>query len=306
MELGFKKILSGVVVVVGLITLFAVLPQLVETNNAGYYQVRQAMGTGAISVISTPGTYAQNGAKITTYHISDVYPFSDSKADVGEDGESSEPISVTFNDGGKADISGSVKFRLSLKDADAKLVHEDFKQYDRVKHDLIRQSMQEALNKTAATMKAEESYSSRLAEFTTLAEEQLINGVYETVSQTIKEKDPDGNERTEVSVEIKRDTNGKPLIAKKSALLRYNVEVINFVIKKFKYDEKTQAIIDKKKEAEQAKIVARANAEKAKQDAITAVEQGKAKVAEAEAEALVLKKTAVIEAEKGRSCSSKT
>ena len=299
MELGFKKIASGVIVIVGLVVLFAVLPQLVETNNAGFYQVKQAMGTGAISVITTPGTYPQNGAKITTYHISDVYPFSDSKADVGEDGESSEPITVTFNDGGKAEISGSVKFRLSLKEADAALVHEDFKVYDRVKHDLIRQSMQEALNKTAATMKAEESYSSRLAEFTTLAEEQLINGVYETVSQTIKEKDPDGNERTEVSVEIKRDEKtGKPIVAKKSALLRYNVEVINFVIKKFKYDEKTQAIIDKKKEAEQAKIVARANAEKAKQDAITAVEQGKAKVAEAEAEALVVKKTAVINAER--------
>jgi regulator of protease activity HflC (stomatin/prohibitin superfamily) len=297
MEYSFKKIGSVVFVLVSFIVLLAALPQLVETNNAGFYQVKQAMGSGAISIITTPGTYAQYGAKITTYHISDVYPFSDSKADSGEEGEQSEPITVTFNDGGKAKISGSVKFRLSLKQKDAELVHEDFKIYSSVKHDLIRQSMQEALNKTAATMKAEESYSSRLAEFTTLAEEQLINGVYETVSQTIKEKDPDGNERTEVSVEIKRNKDGQPIIAKKSALLRYNVEIINFVIKKFDYDAKTQAIIDKKKEAEQAKIVARANAEKAKQDAITAVEQGKAKVAEAEAEALVIKKTAVIKAE---------
>jgi hypothetical protein len=39
-----------------------------------------------------------------------------------------------------------------------------------------------------------------------------------------------------------------------------------------------------KKEAEQKKIVARADAEKAKQDALTAIEQGKAVVAKAQAE----------------------
>jgi hypothetical protein len=39
-----------------------------------------------------------------------------------------------------------------------------------------------------------------------------------------------------------------------------------------------------KKEAEQKKIVARADAEKAKQDALTAIEQGKATVAKAQAE----------------------
>ncbi len=46
--------------------------------------------------------------------------------------------------------------------------------------------------------------------------------------------------------------------------------------------------------------MAKATAERAKQDAITTAEQGKAKVAQAEAEALVLKKTAVINAEKER------
>jgi hypothetical protein len=167
-----------------------------------------------------------------------------------------------------------------------------------VERGLIRSVVQEVFNKTAATMKAEESYSSKLAEFTQLAEEQLVVGVYETESRVEKTKDSDGNEIVDTIVEIKKGADGKPLITKKSPLLRYKVEIINFVIKGFVYDKKTQEIIAKKQEAEQAKVVARANAERAKQDAITAFEQGKAEVAKAEAEALVLKKTAVIEAQK--------
>lgn len=177
-------------------------------------------------------------------------------------------------------------------------LHNDFKRYSAVKNDLIRQVVQEALNKTAAMMKAEESYSSRLAEFTTLAEEQIRIGVYETISEQVTEKDTDGNVYVETVVRIRRDKDGNRIIAKRSPLNLYNVEIINFVIKDFDFDEKTQAIIVKKKEAEQEKVVARAKAERAKQDAITAVEEGKAQVAKAEAEALVVKKTAVINSER--------
>jgi hypothetical protein len=95
-----------------------------------------------------------------------------------------------------------------------------------------------------------------------------------------------------------KDKNGVPVVNKPSPLLRYKIEVINFTIKHFDYDEKTQGIIAKKKEAEQAKVVSRANAEKAKQDAITAFENGKASVAIAEAAALVEMKTAVINAKR--------
>lgn len=291
---GVKKIAALVLGVVGFIVLAFTLPQLFETNNEGYYQVKQAAVSGEMSVKSSPGTYIQNFATVTTYPISDVYDFSANKHE-GE--ESGEPINVAFNGGGRASISGSVKFRLSLNEADQKLLHQDFRSYAAVERGLIRSVVQEVFNKTAATMKAEESYSSKLAEFTQLAEDQLVSGVYETKSRVDKYKDSDGNEITDTIVEIERGPDGKPLITKKSPLLRYKVEVINFVINGFVYDEKTTAIIGKKQEAEQAKVVARANAERAKQDAITATETGKAEVAKAEADALVIKKTAVIKAQ---------
>jgi regulator of protease activity HflC (stomatin/prohibitin superfamily) len=259
--------------------------------------VKQAAFTGEMSVRNEAGTYYQGFGNITTYQVSDMYYFSKSNADGGTN-ELADAINVRFNDGGTAKISGAIKFRLSGK-PDAQLqLHRDFKNYEAVKHDLIRQVVQEALNKTAATMKAEESYSGRLAEFTALAEEQIKVGIVDTISEQIKEKDSDGNELTDTVIRIKVDKDGKKVISKPSPLNRYDVEVINFVIKDFDFDEKTQAIIVKKKEAEQEKVVSRAKAERAKQEAITASEEGKAKVAQAEAAALVEKKTAVINAER--------
>ena len=295
-QLNLRKVGILVGSVIALVLSLTVGGQILETNDAGYYQVIQALGTGNMTVRNSPGTYFQGGASVNTYQISDMYYFSKHEGD-GE-GNSAEPISVRFNDGGQAVVSGALKFRLSTKEGDQLNLHNDFKRYNAVKNDLIRQVVQEALNKTAAMMKAEESYSSRLAEFTTLAEEQIRIGVYETISEQVTEKDTDGNVFVETVVRIRRDKDGNRIIAKRSPLNLYNVEIINFVIKDFDFDEKTQAIIVKKKEAEQEKVVARAKAERAKQDAITAVEEGKAQVAKAEAEALVEKKTAVINAER--------
>jgi regulator of protease activity HflC (stomatin/prohibitin superfamily) len=296
-RLSPKKIGTLVGAVVALIFLFRLGGEIFETNNQGYYQVKQAAVTGEMTVRNTAGTYGQWFGTITTYHVSDMLYFSKSDLDGGKT-EANDAIEVRFNGGGTAKISGTLKFRLSTTEKDQLALHQDYKTYESVKHDLIRQTVQEALNKTAALMKAEESYSTRLADFTKLAEDQIRYGVYDTVSRQVKQKDSDGNELVETVNEVKTDADGKKVLYKPSPFTRYNVEVISFTLKGFEFDGKTQGIIDAKKDAEQAKVVARANAEKAQQDAITTAEQGKARVAKAEADALVEKKTAVINAER--------
>lgn len=295
-NLSLKKIGILVGSAIALILTFSLGGQILETNNQGYYQVKQAAFTGEMSVRNQAGTYSQMFSNITTYQVSDMLYFSDSELD-GHDG-SSDPIEVRFNGGGTAKISGTLKFRLSTTEKDELALHQDYKNYESVKHDLIRQTVQEALNKTAALMKAEESFSTRLSDFTRLAEDQIRLGIYDTVSRQVRQKDTDGNELVETVNEVRTDANGKQAIYKPSPFQRYNVDVISFTLKGFKYDDKTQGIIDAKKDAEQAKVVSRANAERAQQDAITTVEQGKARVAKAEADALVEKKTAVINAER--------
>lgn len=297
MKLTPRKLLivvGSVVAVLGLVTFSS---SILETNLAGRYQVKQAAVSGDMTVRNTPGVYGQMFGDIYTYQISDMNYFSKSTLDGGA-GEHAAPIGVRFNDGGTADVSGSIKFRLSLKEDNQLLLHSDFKGYAAVQADLVRQVITESLMQTATLMKAEESYSTRRSEFTALAEEQIMYGIYETVSDIREVKDAEGNVFVERSTKVKLDEDGKPLVRKVSPFRRYDIEVIQFVIKDIDFDKTIDALIAKKKEAEQAKVVARAKAEEAKQDAITAAEQGKARIAKAEADELVEKIKATTQAQK--------
>ncbi len=293
-----KKLLGILIVliIIGAVG-FTFSSYLVSTNKAGYYQILQAAVTGKISIHDKPGMYGKLFGSVTTYQISDMNYFSKSDLEGGA-GEAAAPIRVRFNDGGTADISGSIKFRLSLKENNQLLLHEDFKSYNKIQSDLIRQVITEALMQTATLMKAEESYSSRRSEFTALAEEQIRRGIFDTMAEERILTNLEGKEFIERTVKVKYDESGKAVVRKISPFIRYDIEILQFVIKDIDFDSTIDALIAKKKEAEQQRIVAQANAERAKQDAITAEEQGKAQIAIARAGEEVIKIKAVTEAEK--------
>lgn len=278
MDTGKVKLLATLIGgAVGLLLLIGTGRELVGSNDAGYYQIKQAAVTGSMSVVDLPGSYLKLFANVTTYHVSDVYYFS--KNETGQADSDADPIKVRFNDGGTAEVSGMIKFRLSSDPTKRLRLHNDFKNYQAIKHDLIRQVIAEALMQTAPLMKAEDSYSTRRSEFTDIAEDQVVDGIFETVSKEFKDADTDGNQFIEKEVNVAKDAKGQPIIRKVSPLKQYGIEVIQFVIKDIDFDATIDALISKKKEAEQMKVVARANAEKAKQDTITAREQGNARIA---------------------------
>lgn len=261
---------------------------LFETNDAGYVQIKQEAGSGDMSVRLDPGVYPQMFAGITTYQISDVYDFN------GQD----NGIHVQFNDGSNGTVGGQIKFRLPVEQDAMLRIHQDFKSYDAVKADLVRQIVTSALRQTASMFPPEEVYSTRRSDFIQLVNEQIKFGIYATTFTEQMRRDEDGSNFMYRAVTVRRTEDGKPLIAEPSTFQRYKVDLIQLVINDIQFDEKTNELIAERKKADQQKVVAKANAERAKQDAITAEEQGKANVALAEAEALVEKKKAVIAAEK--------
>ena len=277
------KLIGGLILgVFLLLTVSSVVRQLFATNDAGYYQIKQAALSGAMSVRDEPGTYLRLFGTITTYHVSDMHYFSKSDLDGGK-GSESDPIKVRFQGGGSAEINGGIKFKLPTNELLRLKIHQDFRSYDAFKHDLIRQTVAEALAQTATLMKAEESYSTRRAEFTALVEDQIKNGIYETDTKEFKVKDTEGNDLVQHEVFVMRDAKGIPVIRKTSPLIMYGVEVLSFQLKDFDFDENITGLIHQKQDAEQKKVVSRANAEKAQQDAITARAQGEAKIAEEKA-----------------------
>ena len=72
---------------------------------------------------------------------------------------------------------------------------------------------------------------------------------------------------------------GKITINNRDLANYFPSSILQFVVNDFGYDSKINDLISKKKEAEQLKVVSTANAERAKQDALTAEAQGKARIA---------------------------
>lgn len=256
------------------VTLFVALilfSQLVETNHAGFYQVKQAALTGTMSIRSEPGTYYQGGAKITTYPMAD---------DIALDG-----VDVRFRDGSTAKVYGTVKYRLPVGEAARLKLHQELQAYENVKENTVRTAVEGAIKQDANLFGAEEVYSTRRSEFVQYFQEQLVNGIYDT-------------DHSAAGNTVTRNAEGKAIVIKPSVLTAYGFEIVNVEITDIDFDDKTDALIKARKEAEQNVTVARAQAEQAKQDTITTEEKGKADVATARYAALVEKEKAVVEAEK--------
>ena len=140
----------------------------------------------------------------------------------------------------------------------------------------------------------------------------LTDGEYATTIEVLKEKagedevDAAGKiiKRAEVQeyrvTKLKLDKDGNRVMTKKSALNRYGIKVLQFDIQNVKLDEKAQNQLDIVKEREMQRVANATAAETAKQKALTAEAEGKAKIAEAKAAQEVIKIAEVTQAEKER------
>lgn len=292
-------------VVVAAVLMFTMAGSLWETNDAGHYQVKQAFMTGEMSVRNKAGTYGQWLGDITTYKRTGMHYFSKSTID-GGDSAYAAPVSVTFNGNSKAHISGVLKYRLPSTPNYQLALHDNYRTDKAIKEELIRQYVAEVLIQTAPLMTAEEAYAPRKTEFKKIASDQLEQGIFKKRMRTVEVVDWDTNEKGQKVKQVKEkkvvelvyDDAGMPIVETPSPLKENGIEILNFTLKEFDFDAKTEELIAKKKETEMQKVLAETDAQKAQQDAIKAVAEGRANVAKAEAEALVLKKKATIEAER--------
>lgn len=245
--------------------------RIVHTNGSSTYQVKQAAITGELSIRTEPGLYLQNFGTIESYSFSDDFDF--------------QIPNVLFRDGSSATISGTVRLDLPATEEERILIHRELRSYYGMKKGVVKNAVVGALAQTAKLFGAEEVYSTESAKFIELFRAQLNEGIYKTVRS--------GQTNT-----VARDKDGKGLIAKPSILAAYGVYVPNIEIATLDFDKKTDELIASRKDAEQQETLARAEAVRAKQDAITAEARGKATVAKVKYEALAISEKAVIDAQK--------
>jgi len=276
--------------------------KIVETVEKGTYQVKQAAVTGNMTARMIPGMYGQWFGDIVVWPKAETFYFT---ADIVEGKKIDQSIEVRFNDGSICNISGTCRVVTPVTAGDAikLIVVHGFRQYGDMEHKLILPAVRNALRLTANLMSARESYSERRSDFIYWAWDQIQNGAYETQDVTREVKDLiSGEEITKVFKVIKTldgIPGGTPLY-QKNPLEGLGIRLSNFEIKSFVYAPKVKQQIATQQEALMAVATAKANAQRAEQEKLTAEAEGLKNVMTAKYEKEQEKIKAVVDAQKDK------
>jgi regulator of protease activity HflC (stomatin/prohibitin superfamily) len=293
-EIPVKQVITISVSILAIVIITALIPLLFGINDAGERTLIQ-YPNGTLKVKFTPGIYLQLFGSIEVYKDVLTVDFDKIPAE-GEASIDLNGISVRYQDGGTGTIYGKARFNLPNDEEGMIKTHKAFRSNNGVAVKLIKPVVQEGMNLTAGLMSSEEAYTEKRNIFIQWAEEQISKGKFKTKLQEISIKDESTGK--EVIKNIPVIDIGEDGAAKHypSDLLTYSITVSGFQITDWDFEPKTLEQISKKREATMAIITAKADAERAKQEAITTEAKGKANVMQAKYEKEVEKEKAVVEA----------
>lgn len=233
--------------------------------------------TGKQEVILTPGTKLTLWGSVAIYQRSEQYWFDD------KDGHHAA-YPVKFNDGGHADIPGSVRIIMPTNAAYIlRLYNDGYTSSAAVAEQLVGQALMKSITLTGPTMSSKESYAEKKNEFLYNVEDQALHGIYKTIKKEIQVKDElTGNMKDVITTEILRDSSGLPVRSDKSQLEAYGINLAGLATGDFKYDDVVKKQIASQQNTIMAIQTSMAESQKATQVAITAEQEGKANAAKAE------------------------
>jgi len=298
--------LAGIIVLCCLF-LLGVLALFIFTNaygnvENGTYVVKQTTVSGELVAYMKPGWYPKWFGTVTVFPVAETFYFTKDSEGAGLSPSGStndDSIEVRFNDGATCNISGPCRVDMprSSDEAIALITKFGYRDHDQVETKLILPVIRRALIMTANLMSSKESYSDRRADFFKWAWDQIQNGVYQTKDEETTEMDPiTGQQVTKVRKTILTDQDGK-VLHDQNPLEGTGITLSIFEVKNFVYDSKVQAQISTQQEAIMAVQTARAKAQQAEQDALTAEANGKAAVMKAQYEELEKKTRATVNAD---------
>ncbi|MBV1908746.1 MAG: hypothetical protein KUG78_05455 [Kangiellaceae bacterium] len=287
---------KSIAIVLILAGILAVLFMAFGINNAGHRTVVQ-YPTGTLYVKFSPGIYPQWFG--TTEIYNDVITFDYDKTAAEVDSSIDQVgISVRYQDGGTGTVYGKARFTLPNDEETMLHLHKAFRSNRGVSQKLIKSVTEEGMNLTAGLMSSEEAYAEKRSIYTQWSSQQISKGKFQTKLERIKTVDEStGKTVTKNIPVISFGKDGLP-IHLNSDLSNYGIDVNGFQITDWDFEPKTLQQIATKREATMAIITAKANAERAKQDAITSEEQGKANVMTAKYEKEVVKEQAIVDAQR--------
>ena len=259
-----------------------------ETVEKGTYQIRQFPITGTLSVKMDPGMWCQCFGDVQTWPVSITFDFTREHV-----------IPTRFNDGSQSTVLGTVRVYLPKSEEKALelITKHGFRSINSVMEQLVFPHLGRVLRLTGNLMSAKESFDEKRADFDSMAFDQLLNGVYKTVTREKRITDPiTGKITTKHFKEILRDENNN-LRREGNPMEGTGISFDAFRITAIKYPQVVESQIEAQRKAIMEVETARANAKKAEQDAKTIEMKGKADVMQSKYEKEQEKVKAIVEAQ---------
>jgi len=268
---------------------------LVERVDAGETVVLQDPIDGELHVWADPGLHFQGFGQVTTYTKSQQVWFT-----LPTEEHSTDTSATTrFNDGGKAWVSGSMRYDLPSDYDSMVALHTKYRSPSAVHEALVIPTIEKSIYMSGPLMSSTESYAARRGELIDFVQDQTQNGTYKTTVQETTTVDTLTGEDTVVKItKIVTTSDGIPLRQENSPFEEFGIQTRNLVLNGIRYDEDVQRQIDAQREMTMAIQTSKARSLQAEQDAITAEERGKADAATARWEQEVEKAVQVTKAER--------
>jgi len=195
-------------------------------------------------------------------------------------------------------VMGVIKSkRVKDKQDELSKVAEDEAVFDIEEQIVDRGLVKQSHNLTAGLMTSEAAYAEKRSTYIEWVQSQISNGRFITVLEKVTDIDIATGKKVTKNVPKIKVVKGMPLHAK-NPLDDYGVAISTAQITNWTFEKKTLKQISLKREATMAVITSKANALRAKQDAITAEEQGKADVKKAQYKEEVVKIKQVVIAQR--------
>ncbi len=277
-----------------ILAIFAVIlaPKYWENLDANEIMVVQSPISGNLSVYTTPGWKTQAFGTVTKYPMRAEYVFND------------EPSSklLQFNDGGKGYLYAAVSWKMPLDHDKILSLHKAYNNPERVQQEAVARMIDSAIFLAGPLMSSTESAGERRAELLGYINDQALNGVYVTKTESKKTSDAmTGDETVARVATIVTEADGVTPKRQQASILReFGIELLPISITNLDYDTLVEAQIAKRQEAITNVQLAQAAAREAQQNTITVEEQGKASAAKAKWDQETIKAQVVTEAEQRR------
>jgi hypothetical protein len=245
--------------------------------DAGEIVVVQSF-SGKLDFYSQPGWEICPFSKVTVYRKSFQCEYVGDSANVGSG------IPIRFNDGGTGVVSATIRADLPLDVPALTLIHTKYGSQEAVEKQLVRTSVQKAVNLTGPLMSSTESYAAKRSDLISQIEDQSKFGIYQTTTSDSVVTDPLTNEQKHINlVQIVKDAHGVPVRVEDSVAKQYGVTLYNFTFegKGVDYSDTVETQIKAQQSATMNVQIGAANVKKSEQDKLTAEAEGEANAATA-------------------------